>query len=266
MAERKPGLCCTIRNPQNINDGTSALTESPKPGPVGTYSAIVWDLKVSKNYVIPTQAQVLSQASRFLTKWESVDETPNWPGGDSGVTWGVGWDSGQHTIAQLKSDWADLGDSALKRLQITIGLSGPAAEARIVDVEDIQIPTDISLNVFELKTLPSFYDLTSQTFPGLQGMPAEVQVALISLVYNRGGKLGKDTLVMDNRWEMRQIRRAVRQNDLLEIYYSLGNMVRIWKGTDIERGMKSRRHAEQTLILPYVQGVLDAFLRRQDFA
>ena len=255
MAKLIPGPTDANRNPQNIQDGTSALTPSPPAGI--TYSETVWDTRIQVTFVVPSQDDVLAEASDFLIKRESIDETPNWPGGDSGITWGVGWDAGQHTVEELKSDWAELGQDVLKRLQATIGITGDDAEELVADLGDINIPQKVSLAVFKDKTLPDFYDQTAEAFPGVTDLPLGVQVALISLVYNRGPSLGKDS--DDRRWEMRQIRRAVQQRDLLSIYQNVGSMIRIWKGTDIEKGMANRRHAEQALMLPYVQRFLDGF-------
>jgi len=208
---------------------------------------------------IGSRDDVLAEASDFLIERESIDETPNWPGGDSGVTWGVGWDAGQHSVEELKSDWAELGEDVLKRLQATIGKTGDDAEELATELSDINIPQKVSLAVFNDKTLPDFYDQTAEAFPGVTKLPLGVQVALISLVYNRGPSLGKES--DDRRWEMRQIRRAVQQRDLLSIYENFGSMIRIWKGTDIEKGMANRRHAEQALIFPYVQPFLNGFKR-----
>lgn len=33
---------------------------------------------------------------------------PTWPGGDSGVTIGIGYDLGYYSAAQIRSDWASL--------------------------------------------------------------------------------------------------------------------------------------------------------------
>ena len=79
-------------------------------------------------------------------------------------------------------------------------------------------------------------------------------MALVSLVYNRGGKMGKDKLdkhkdiIMDRRYEMRRIRDAVAEQDLPEIARLLRQMERLWKGTDIEKGMNARREHEAALV------------------
>src|SRR5262249_35754998 len=155
----------------------------------------------------------------FLVQWESVDEVPDWPGGNSGVTWGVGWDAGQHSRSQLESDWEELDDDVLTRLAKMIGKRGNVAAALVDEVSDIAIPRDMSLSVFQDKTLPSFYALTMQTFPGAVSLPLGVQAALISLVYNRGASLKEGD---DARLEMRKIHDAVQKRDLLAIYTNIG--------------------------------------------
>lgn len=257
MAKSIPGPTDAKRSPRNIQDGTTALTASPPPAI--TYSETVWDTRIQARYGVPSKDDVLKKATEFLVNWESVDEVPDWPGGQSGVTWGVGWDAGQHTVEELRADWAKLGDTVLKRLEKTIGKQGGEAETLTSKLDDIHISQELSLSVFKDKTLPDYHDQTTQAFPGLTALPLGIQVALISLVYNRGASTGTDSFSFDSRWEMRQIQRAVQQRDLLTIYQSIGSMIRLWKGTDIEKGMTNRRHAEQALVLPYVQPFLNGF-------
>ena len=48
-----------------------------------------------------SEGDVVAMATAFLVKAESIQPHPNWPGGDSGVTLGIGWPSGSEKLAKL---------------------------------------------------------------------------------------------------------------------------------------------------------------------
>jgi hypothetical protein len=57
--------------------------------------------------------------------------------------------------------------------------------------------------------------MTLRLFPGVEILPTEVQVALLSLVFNRGVLLGYDpdwskAKELDRRWEIRRLQGDVR--------------------------------------------------------
>jgi GH24 family phage-related lysozyme (muramidase) len=80
----------------------------------------------------------------------------------------------------------------------------------------------------------------------MERLHPNAQAALVSLVFNRG-----NSLVGERRSEMRAIRDAVARSDHREIARQLRAMVRLWRGTDIERGMTRRRNAEAALVCSY---------------
>lgn len=210
-------------------------------------------------YSPPTESQVLSAAYLFL--WGVEGGCPPNPyrpkTKDSGITLGVGWDAGYHSAEEFRRIWNRLSPSDLDRFVEAAfdaagrGKTGNAAEVALKAVVDIQIPKDVALSVLRT-TLKDYYAAASKTFPGLSALPRNTQVALISLVYNRGGALAvKDPhpwQEFDPRTEMREISESVRYGSLDMIAVWLRLMKRVWKGSSDEENMNSRREAEAKLV------------------
>jgi hypothetical protein len=203
-----------------------------------------------------TQDQVATRAADFLIRVEDVPPHPYWPGGASGVTLGAGWDAGHHSAAELRETWAALGADALSHLEPAAGRKGLDAKALIPALRSIDIPRDVSIHVL-VRSLKDYYcPFVDQLFPGLDRLPADVQVVFISVVFNRGAAMGHDpdwrtAKEVDQRWEMRRMRDDVRRADMFAIYAHLGTMKRLWE-TSGPRGLPIRRRDEQSLIRPYV--------------
>ena len=45
------------------------------------------------------------KTKRFILDFEGLNQPSEWPGGDSGVTIGIGYDLGYVTIDQFEFDW-----------------------------------------------------------------------------------------------------------------------------------------------------------------
>jgi GH24 family phage-related lysozyme (muramidase) len=82
-------------------------------------------------------------------------------------------------------------------------------------------------------------------------LPAEVQGALVSLVYNRGSSM-IDKPGDDRRKEMRAIRDAVAVGNLRKIADQLRSMKRLWQGQSLG-GLIARREAEADLVEEAIQ-------------
>ncbi len=199
------------------------------------------------------KTRVLEEAEGFIWRLEGVPQHPYWPQGKSGVTWGVGWDAGQHTASELRQTWMDLGSKAVDALSITAGRKGIEARELLPSVQHILIPEAVAKAVFKELELPKYYAEMIATFPGATQLPTGVQVALLSLVFNRGAGLGKvlpDNI--DSRFEIRTVKRAVSERDITGIYYRFSNMTRVWEETSTKKGMEVRRRKEMQLIRPYI--------------
>lgn len=166
---------------------------------------------------------------------------PTWPGASSGVTIGIGYDLGYNSRTVILSDWH--AHAERQRLAAEAGFKGSAAKARIPGVRDILVEWSLAEDVFDATTLTKFWQLTARTYPGFDSLHPNAQAALVSLVFNRG-----NSLVGDRRREMRAIRDLVPLRDYAGIAAQIRAMKRIWRGTDIERGMNRRRDAEAALV------------------
>jgi hypothetical protein len=176
-------------------------------------------------------------------------KNPAWPGEQSGVTIGVGYDLGYVNKAEFSEDWKDLPKEIFDRLYKVVGIKGYNAKNLIRGLKDITIPWDLALKVFNNKTVTKFYNLTRQTFPNFDNLPEDAKGGLVSLVFNRGAALEGD-----RRREMKLIRDGMKlvsnydQKALTFIANQIRNMKRIWIGGSIEKGMSRRRDAEAKLI------------------
>jgi hypothetical protein len=203
-----------------------------------------------------SEGDVVAKAAEFLTKAETVQQRPYWPGGISGVTLGIGWDMGYHSRPDFHRVWAALGAIRIEKLETAAGKKGAAAQALIAQLKSITVPADISRQVLLTSLHEYYYPFVTEHFPSLNQLPAEAQVVLISLVFNRGVSMGHEpdwrlAKEVDRRWEFRELRKDVNDRDLFAIYAHLGTMKRLWE-TSGPRGLRIRRRDEQALIRPYV--------------
>lgn len=180
---------------------------------------------------------------------------PYWPGGASGVTLPVGYDLGQQLVSVFRDDWIGLDAPALHRLEPCVGVRGADAGllARSSAIQNIVIPKAIALTVFTVRTLPRYSALALKTYPGLDRMPDQVQTALTSLCFNRGGlpllsATGEspegESTDSDRYDEERLIRQAVGEGNIPNIASALRAMKRLWPDVP---GLQARREREAAL-------------------
>lgn len=194
--------------------------------------------------------QVPDEALALILEAEGLDQPGQWPGGDSGITIGVGYDLGFVTEQQFEEDWSPfLSSDEIDRLKDAIGLAGGRARDRAADFRDIRIKRADGEQVFKERTLPLYSQRTEKALPGVDQLPPMAQGALVSLVFNRGGSMKDDPSrpADETRREMRAIRDAVAAGDLQEIADQLRAMKRIWEGKGLD-GLLRRRDAEADLV------------------
>lgn len=173
---------------------------------------------------------------------------PTYPGGQSGVTIGIGYDLGYNTAAQFKKDWSqNLDQKSYDLLLSTIGKKGAAAKSCIPRVKNISVSWEAAESVFLESTLPRFIKETKKAFPGSDSLHSDAFGALVSLVFNRGG-----SVVGASRVEMNNIKKAIGGTiKILNLYnYIAGQitaMKRIWVGKGLD-GLLTRRDEEATLV------------------
>lgn len=170
---------------------------------------------------------------------------PIWPGAESGVTVGVGYDLGHCSAQQFRTDWGNVLPRAdFERLAACLGLRGTRAKSALPRVQEISIPWHMAFAVFRDASVPTAWKSTKEAFAGIERLPTDLQGALLSLVYNRGPLVDGS----ERRREMKDIREAIARNELGRIPGLLRSMIRLWLGTDIEAGMRRRREAEARLV------------------
>lgn len=190
----------------------------------------------------------ISEAARDLVlEMEGFSSKPEWPGGQSGVTIGFGYDLGYVTVDQFESDWGErVRADACQRLKAMVGLRAQRARNRVGELSDIRCSRRAAQQVFDTRTLPLYELRTAQAFPGVEALREDARGALVSLVYNRGTSM-VDNSPDDRRREMRAIRDAVAAGDLAEIAAQLRAMKRLWEGKGLG-GLITRREEEAQLV------------------
>jgi len=184
-------------------------------------------------------------------------KNPVWPGEQSGVTIGVGYDVGYVNKTEFSNDWKDLPKESFDRLYKVVGVKGYQAKELAKRLRDINIPWDMAVKVFMNKTVKKFYDLTKNTFPNFDKLPEDAKGGLVSLVFNRGSALEGD-----RRREMKTIRDIMARStnfdekSLAQIADQIRKMKRIWMGGSIEKGMSRRRDAEAKIIEEALSNVI----------
>jgi len=172
---------------------------------------------------------------------------PEWPGGASGVTIGVGWDAGYEDADDLTREWGNvLPAASIAALGTVLGLKGGAAQAALPGVAHVVVSWDAAISVFRAATLPRYAALTARAFPGSADLSSECFGALVSLVYNRGTRMKSLRDDDDERREMRAIRQAIVAGDLKAVPVLIRAMKRLWIGKGMA-GLLDRREREAAL-------------------
>lgn len=217
-----------------------------------TWTAIAKHLDVNINQSNLVQSKLSPKALQLILDYEvgggedyynKFLQRPTWPGAFSGVTIGIGYDLGYHTLEQFKSDWSDkLPPIQINRLTPMIGVKGKAARGYLSGVRDIHIPWAAALQVFESKTIPKYINQAQHAYPGIDDLKPDAFGALVSLIFNRGNSLeGK------RRLEMLAIKSMVPRKDYKGIATELRKMKRLWLNAGVD-GLIKRREEEASLV------------------
>lgn len=190
-------------------------------------------------------------ASSLIIRWEVSSEAwydqalrfPIWPGGASGVTWGIGYDGGHQASVVIADDWQEHAQAA--RLATTAGIVGTPAREALPRYRDIATAYKYAGQVFEDRSLIDHERRTRRAFEdGFGHLRPNACAAMVSLIFNRGA-----SMTGDSRREMRALRDVcIPVQDYACMARELRSMKRIWRGTVNERGLTARREAEAILV------------------
>lgn len=164
---------------------------------------------------------------------------PEWPGGESGVTIGFGWDLGHTPWADTARAWVELGVDAVNQLVAVSGLKGHDARMSLPHVAGIRIPYEVALGVFERATLPTWEARTVRLYPEAAALGGDCLGALVSLVFNRGPSVSGP-----RRVEMLGIQNVLKDGKPELVPALILQMRRLWPDTP---GLQRRRVAEAEL-------------------
>ena len=171
-------------------------------------------------------------------------QSPVWPGGDSGVTIGIGYDCGYASKQRFINDWQEyLSQDSLTALSNTCGKKGSSCKQLIAGLKSIKIPYNTAVQVFYHTTLPSCARDVKKIYPGVEKLPPDAQGALLLLIYNRGNLINDS----DRRKEMKAIIPLVAKADLNGIAAQLRSMKRLWDPKK-QKGLITRRETEALLV------------------
>jgi len=171
---------------------------------------------------------------------------PIWPGGESGITIGIGYDLRFVDAATLKDDWgAHLPPETLTALSPVLGKQGSdALLAGVRNAVDVSLPA--AMAVLVKRSLPTYMQRARGPYPQLDSLSAPRQAALASLVYNRGAALQDTDPQTQNRREMREIQRLLATGHPDDVADQIDAMVRLWDPAKAG-GLIARRRREATL-------------------
>lgn len=172
---------------------------------------------------------------------------PEWPGGASGVTIGIGYDLGYATREKVRADWAKhVSPAMLSVMQSCCGVTGGAASSLLRQVKQaIQVGWDPSIDVFMNRDIPAWEQTCLKALgPNFLLMNSTCRGILVSIAYNRGaGGFNSST---DRNREMLAIHNAVKAKNWSVIPALIDSMARLWVGTTVA-GVAKRRHREAAL-------------------
>jgi V8-like Glu-specific endopeptidase len=170
-------------------------------------------------------------------------ERPIAPGGDSGITVGIGYDVGYNTPEAVRRDFSGLiPDRDIEALTKACGLKGDKARARLSEFRHIVVPWEAAFEVYRRATVPRFGRLVLGAFPNAAELKGHCFGAMLSLVYNRGPGLEGD-----RRREMRAIRDLMAERRWSGVPEQFRAMKRLWEGQPALKGVVLRREAEALL-------------------
>lgn len=159
---------------------------------------------------------------------------PHWPGVQSGVTFGIGYDAGYVSKEQIRKDWEGLvSPNHIVYMMSVTGLTGQRAKAAITaEARKLKFPYEAAKQVY-IKKLPRFCRMALDAYPGLPNLNSHAQGIIVGLVFNRGNDLVDNTPGEKRerrRAEMLALRPLIEKADYNGIAAQIRSMKRLWDG------------------------------------
>lgn len=243
--------------PAPVAERVAAATEEVQATVAGAVTPVLGSVRDAVDATVPAPAAqvptppVSPAAVAHIIRWEVSSpayytralQRPIWPGGASGVTWGIGYDGGHQSTSIILADWHAHPQAA--RLAETAGITGTAARAALPRFRDIVTPFDHAADVFANASLPVYHRSAVRAYgEDLLLLPPDAVGALVGNTYNRGA-----SMVGSRNSEKRVIRdTCIPALDLDCIAAQLRAQCRLWRGTSLEAGLCARREDEARLV------------------
>ncbi|MBX9711429.1 MAG: hypothetical protein K2X60_10390 [Xanthobacteraceae bacterium] len=169
---------------------------------------------------------------------------PERPGGESGITVGIGYDCGYSSAAIIRSDWSGKIPHAMVETLCTVaGVRGQAAQNRLASVRGkVDVSWGAALDVFSNVSIPK-YLRACHALPNFDELSPDCRGVLLSLVYNRGASFSEPG---PRYQEMRNIKALMAARKFSSIPAELRKMKRLWTTPSV-RGVAIRREQEARL-------------------
>jgi hypothetical protein len=182
--------------------------------------------------------EVSSQAT-YTAKYQP----PTWPGGQSGVTIGIGYDCGYSTANEIKAAWGPvLPAPMVTELAKTAGIHGSPASSYAHTLHGtVRVPWAAAMSVFQNRDMPKWESILSVTLPNTSLLSPDCYGALVSLIYNRGASFSAPG---DRYKEMRAIKANMGTKNFGAIPGNIREMCRLWPTV---AGLRTRRMQEAAL-------------------
>lgn len=239
-------LGALISDDGDFGKGTAAAVRTAQTQlglePTGIVDAALWNRLMSlpePSPLLPTRGVsfIATEEIGSRARYDQVYRHPVWPGGDSGITIGIGFDLRFADLPTFSRAWGKLDAVAKAALTPWLGKKGSLAGAD--SLKTVVVPFDLAWPVYCGDTIPVYVDQTRDVFPGYEQLPGLCKSALVSLVYNRG-----PSLKGDRRTEMRAIRDLIGTGDLALVPMQFQAMKRLWPEGN---GLPGRRDREAKL-------------------
>lgn len=240
------GLAGRAPNPRVI----PAAVQTPSPGSAGPFLKVA-DPKPAAPAA--SSLRISQEAKDLIIEFEVSSaaiytrqhQSPTWPGGNSGVTIGIGYDLGYCSAGAFAKDWGGiLPEAPAGTLSPLCQLKADKAQAQVDQpvVKSVKVTWEQASAQFD-RFLPLIVGETAAAFPNCDGLSPESLGALVSLVYNRGS----DHSNTPRRVEMFNIANLMAAKTYAAVPAQIRAMKRLWQDVPGAEGLVERRELEAKL-------------------